>query len=177
MTNRHQVFVSYHHNDQSYKDRFETIMRDHMISGSVEIGDISDDLKTETIRQRIRDEYLRDCSVTVVLVGNNTWQRKHVDWEISSSIRKTELNPRMGLIGILLPNYTLLDPRNFDPYTIPPRLYDNFKCDYVKMYTWSEKVNQIQEWIHEAYNRKSRVNPDNSRDLFRKNRTGSRWFD
>ena len=71
MNNRHRVFVSYYHaEDQDYRERFELLfsdIHDIMVSESVEIGDIDPNLKTETIRQKIRDEYLRDSTVTVVL--------------------------------------------------------------------------------------------------------------
>ena len=94
---RHKVFVSYHHaNDQNYRDFFErlfTDVHDIMISKSVQIGEIDPDLKTDTVRQKIRDNYLRDSTVTVVLIGEETWKRKHVDWEIGSSIRSTQNNP------------------------------------------------------------------------------------
>ena len=97
-TQRHKVFVSYHHaQDQRYRDAFERLfadIHDIMVSKSVQIGDIAPGLKTETIRQKIRDEYLRDTTVTVVLVGRNTWQRKHVDWEIGASIRDTIRNTK-----------------------------------------------------------------------------------
>ena len=52
-------------------------------------GDIDDSLATDTIRQRIRDNFIRDATVTVVLIGPCTWQRKYVDWEIGSSLRAT----------------------------------------------------------------------------------------
>jgi hypothetical protein len=148
-----------------------------MVLGSVGLGDIQDGLKTETIRQTIRDKYLRDTSVTVVLIGNDTWKRKHVDWEISSSIRKTELNPRSGLIGILLPTYRRPGLGKYNPYTIPPRLYDNINNDFAAIYEWSNNPNEIRGWIDEAYKRKSRINPDNSRPLFGKNRSGDSWSD
>ena len=65
--------------------------------------------------------------MTVVLIGAETWKRKHVDWEIGASIRETEHNPRSGLLGILLPTYPRPhgEPNNYFPNTIPPRLYDN----------------------------------------------------
>ena len=98
---RHKVFVSYHHaNDQDYRDQFEKLfvdIHDIMVPKSVQIGDIDSNLKKDTVRQKIRDEYLRDSTVTVVLIGTETWKRKHVDWEIGSSIRSTEYNPRSGL--------------------------------------------------------------------------------
>ena len=42
---------------------------------SVDIGDIDPHLKSETVRQKIRDEYISDATVTVVLIGRHTWQR------------------------------------------------------------------------------------------------------
>jgi len=176
---RHKVFVSYHHaNDQAYRDRFERLFagrHDIMVSKSVQIGDIQDGLATDTIRRKIRDEYLRDSTVTVVLVGAQTWQRKHVDWEIGSSIRNTEYNPRSGLLGILLPSYPGYATNKYDPYTIPPRLNDNIECGYAMLYKWSDDPTQLQAWIHEAFLRRKDVNPDNSFDNFVKNRSGSRW--
>ena len=53
---------------------------------SVDTGDISDDLSDESIRRKVRDEYLRDSTVTILLVGLQTKRRKHVDWEIYSSM-------------------------------------------------------------------------------------------
>jgi hypothetical protein len=73
--------VSYHHaNDQNYRDFFErlfTDVHDIMISKSVQIGEIDPDLKTDTVRQKIRDNYLRDLNstVTVVLIGEETWKQ------------------------------------------------------------------------------------------------------
>ena len=104
-TPRHKVFVSFHHEDQKYKDRFIQMMGDHIVDESVGDGDIDNSLSTDRMRQIIRDEFIRDASVTVVLIGPCTWQRKHVDWEIGSSLRDTKLNSRCGLLGIWLPNH------------------------------------------------------------------------
>lgn len=180
MSKRHKVFVSYHHAlDENYKQIFELRFGNAfgaIVPGSVQVGDINPDLPTDTIRQKIRDEYLRDTSVTVVLIGAATWQRKHVDWEIGSSLRDTLFNPRSGLIGIMLPSYPRPSaPSEYNPYTIPPRLYDNIQCGFATIHPWSENAATVQGWIHEAYQRKSYVIPDNSRDSFGNNRTGSSW--
>ncbi|MCR6628897.1 MAG: TIR domain-containing protein [Magnetospirillum sp.] len=177
MTKRHKVFVSYHHaNDQWYRDQFEMlcIQADIAVMRSVQIGDIDPNLKTETIRQKIRDEYLADSTVTVVLIGTQTWQRKHVDWEIGSSIRQTQNSSRSGLLGICLPSYPLVNG-GYDPHTIPPRLYDNAQAGFAKIYGWSMKPADIQSWIHDAFERRDKVNPNNARDSFANNRSGDRW--
>ena len=182
---RHRVFVSYYHDeDQYYRNIFERLfsdIHDIMVSESVEIGDIDPNLNTEKIRQKIRDEYLRDSTVTVVLVGAHTWQRKFVDWEIGSSIRQTKYNSRSGLLGILLPTYPRPPdrPRNYYTHTIPPILHDNIKRGYAKIYGWSDDPDTIQSWIHDAFQRRrsTEILPDNSRDSFRYNRSGEGWSD
>jgi len=178
-TLRHKVFVSYHHdNDQNYRNYFEKLFGtyyDIMVSKSVEIGDIDPELKTETVRQKIRDEYLRDSTVTVVLIGTETWKRKHVDWEISSSIRNTPYNPRSGLIGIILPIFVKNFDGTYNGNKVPPRLYDNVQCGFAKIYNWSENPYSVQQWIHEAFENRNKINPNNSRPLFKNNRSGDFW--
>lgn len=178
---RHKVFVSYHHspNDQKYRNDFERLFAERhgvMISKSVQIGDIDPNLATETIRQKIRDEYLRDSTVTVVLIGPETWKRKHVDWEIGSSIRQTKYSSRSGLLGIILPTYPRSDPSKYSHYTIPPRLHDNIECGFAKIYNWSADPVSVQKWIHEAFERRNTINPDNSFPNFVNNRSGERWY-
>lgn len=179
-TPRHNVFVSYHHAlDQGYRERFERLfsqVHGIMVSKSVEIGDIAPGLNTETVRQKIRDEYLRDSSVTVVLVGAKTWQRKHVDWEIGSSIRHTEKNPRSGLLGVLLPSYPRPEPGKYSQYTIPPRLHDNIECGFATIHNWSEDPAVVAKWIDDAFKRRNAVQPNNGRDSFSDNRSGDRWW-
>ncbi len=178
MTQLHKTFISFHHVDEAYKAFFERVFSDQynvFISMSVDDGDIDPRLKTDTIRQKIRDQYLRDSTVTVVLVGKETWKRKHVDWEISSSIRDTQFNPRSGLLGILLPTYPKVSMDKYDPFTIPPRLYDNIKCGCAEIYNWSENPVTVRQWIHSAFLRRKTINPNNSFPSFINNRSTARW--
>lgn len=180
-TPRHKVFVSFHHEDQCYKDYFVGMMGDDIVDRSVADGDIDDQrLGTETIRQRIRDDFIRDASVTVVLVGKCTWQRKHVDWEIGSSLRDTKLNKRCGLLGILLPSHPnakmeMCNPRGrYNPNLLPPRLADN--CgpgdSFAELYDWSSDSDTVRRWIHAAFERRTTVLPNNGRTQFGRNRSG-----
>ncbi|MBL8024812.1 MAG: TIR domain-containing protein [Fibrobacteres bacterium] len=102
----HRVFISYHHaNDQKYKDDLLGYNSLHRIfeDQSVDTGDIDDNLDDDTIREKIRDEYLRDTSVTILLVGTETKYRKHVDWEIYSSMYDGKRNKKSGIVVITLP--------------------------------------------------------------------------
>lgn len=180
MTERHKVFLSYHHGgDRSYKEDFLQRFRHVIVDWSVREGDIPDGLPTDTVRQKIRDEFLRDSTVTIVLVGANTWQRKHVDWEIGSSLRRTEYSSRSGLLGILLPTYPAPALGQYSPYTIPPRLADNLgaSTSFAALYHWTTDAVAVQRWIHEAYVRRDRQpDPDNSFPSFATNRSGDRWY-
>ena len=103
---KHKVFISYHHdNDQDHKDQL--INYESFIDCSLNTGDIDDSLTDEKIRIKIRDEYLRKTTVTIVLLGAKTHKRKHVDWEISSSLINSKLISRSGLVGILLPDHLI----------------------------------------------------------------------
>ena len=101
----HKVFISYHHNDQAHKDSLVKFGRDHdiFVDKSVDTGHISDELADENIREKIRDEYLKDSTVTILLVGEETKRRKHVDWEIYSSMYDGPVNKRSGMVVINLP--------------------------------------------------------------------------
>ena len=173
---RHKVFISFHEQDIKRKEAFVRMMGKRIVDRSVDTGNIDDTgLKTATVRQKIRDEYIRDATVTIVLIGPRTWQRKHIDWEIGSSIRKTRRNSRCGLLGIVLPNHSDYQEEGIDPHLIPPRLADNWQGDdpYALIYDWPNPWTpaKIAEWIHRAYVRRDGMPPNNSRKPFAPNRT------
>ena len=176
---KHKVFASYHHaNDQLYRTLFEFVFCKSeriFISKSVQIGDIDPLLKVETIRQKIRDEYLRDSTVTVVLIGADTWKRKHVDWEIAASVRQTQYNSRSGLLGIILPSHPSHGKSYYDIGTVPPRLHNNVLCGYAAIYQWSNNPNSVQQWIEYAFKQRSLRKPDNSYPHYILNKHGERW--
>ncbi len=202
-TPRHKVFLSYHHEeDQWYKNLFLHFMRNDVVDKSVGDGDIdSDDLKTETTRQYIRDDFIAEATVTIVLIGRCTWRRKHVDWEIGSSLRNTDKNPRCGLMGILLPTHPEYNAPSttVNPRLVPPRFADNWgqPTPYANLYYWPEvwnpdsfqwrtlraqsqsqqnirdgvEIESIRKWIHDAFQNRVSNLPDNSRLQFKNNRS------
>lgn len=184
MEKKHKMFISYHQGkDEEYKDKFvEMFGEDYFIDKPIYEGDIDSNLKIESIREKIRDDFITDATVTVVLIGTESWKRKYIDWEIASSISDTKNNTRTGLIGILLPSYfgfnysfETLECFFYDKYTIPPRLSDNITNGFVKIYEWSYDVNEVKGWIQEAFNRKDRIIPNNSFPSFTRDRTGEKW--
>ena len=178
LTTRHKVFISFHEADLECKERFVRLMEGRIIDMSVDTGDIDDTgKKTADVRRIIRDEYIRDATVTVVLIGRKTWQRKHVDWEIGSSIRATSRNKRTGLVGIVLPGHPNHGNKRINPRLIPPRLADNCYGDdpFAKIYDWPTHFApaQIHKAIADAFDRRKGTPPNNGRTQFKRNRTTS----
>ena len=103
----HKVFISYHHrSDQIYKNELIRIGNGFgvFIDKSVDTGDIDEDLDDQVIRMKIRDDYLRDSTVIVLLVGLETKTRKHIDWELYSSMFDGTRNKKSGILAIYLPS-------------------------------------------------------------------------
>ena len=113
----HKVFISYHHtNDQYYKEellRLNNSYKFHIeninygkpifVDNSVDTGEILEHLSDEVIREKIRDDYLRDSTVTILLVGTETKYRKHIDWELYSSMYNGKINKQSGILIVNLP--------------------------------------------------------------------------
>ena len=74
--------------------------------------------KPKYVMQRIRELYLTDSTVTIVMIGKCTWARRFVDWEIASTLQNDRKNKRSGLFGIGLPEAPVSP-------TLPPRFKDN----------------------------------------------------
>ena len=178
---RHKVFISYHHEeDQEYKNRLVQALAHKSIDMSVRQDDIQEEgLPLDEIRRIIRDEHIADATVAIVLIGKCSWQRKHVDREISASLIDRRNNRRCGLLGLLLPTHPDYrkspDERNLR--LMPPRLADNIHgsdpfaaiCDWPK----NGLGRKIALRIDEAFQRRNKQpDPDNSRDLFGRNWSG-----
>lgn len=143
----HKVFLSFHHeNDQTYKEALLSWNRQApiFIDASVDTGDIPDDWDDQTIRQEIRDEYLRDSSVTILLVGTDTAKRKHIDWEIYSSMFDGKVNKKSGVLVINLPSTscTFYDTaHNGEKVTVYPEnktswITVNERAEYLRRYPY-----------------------------------------
>lgn len=165
---KHKLFISYYHkDDEYYRDRFEELFGDLFINKSVQYGDIDSDLSTDYIKRLIRENYISDTSVVVVLVGKNTYCRKHVDWEISAGLRNNA-----GLIGLALPSHSSYKEKAYSKNNVPGRLVDNLKSEYASFYDWTENRAHIVKWIEKAFenNSKMKENKINSRKQMKNNR-------
>ena len=197
----HKVFISYYHDeDQYYKDKLIEFAEENdvFIDASVDTGDISNKLSDKAIRKKIRDEYLKDSTVTIVLIGSETKSRKHVDWEIYSSMYDGTANKKSGIIAIVLPEikdsldicaphgqkeqdlysdkeWTSVNSR--DEYErryphLPDRLIDNLNCTKAKISVvpWNDHtLNILNSLIEMAFNDRAQCEYDLSRSMRRRN--------
>lgn len=168
---RHKTFISYHHDDEaevaSFIDMFD---HDHdvLISrgiGASMAGDVINSTNADYIKSRIRELYLRDSTVTLVMVGAQTWGRRFVDWEIAASLRNTSTSSRNGLVAITLPSMANVTGR-----TPPERVRDNVVNDdegYARWMTYPSSAGSLASMIDDAYTRRSTRSHmvDNSRAL------------
>ncbi len=161
VSKRHKVFISYHHEaDQAYADELRRFYGESRAIIDRSMYDDLSHLLTETILKKIRREHLLDTTVTVVLVGEHTWGRKWVDWEIHASLRPYAERTINGLVGVYLPDHR---KKHF-------RLTDNIASGYAVKLNWDEVEDNFLEAVHEAYNRRNRdYLIDNSRDLRERN--------
>lgn len=175
-TRRRKVFVSFHSEDEKYKDKFVNMLEGRIVDRSVRDGDIDKKLKVAEIRRKIRDDFIAGATVTAVLVGCCTWQRKYVDWEIGASLTDTRHNDRCGLLGILLPThpyYNKIDNINYR--LVPPRLTCNVegKDPFAYIHNWTKDETKLAQWINQAFRRRDKdPAPNNSYTPFAKNRKG-----
>ncbi|MCL2598606.1 MAG: TIR domain-containing protein [Firmicutes bacterium] len=104
---RHRVFISYHHSiDQKYKDWLVRQNQTHNLFENLSVNEKGIDdagLSAEQVRRIIRDDYMQEATVLVVLCGQETKNRKHIDWEIHTAMYDSEVNPQMGIVVVNLP--------------------------------------------------------------------------
>jgi hypothetical protein len=168
------VFISYHQDDQDEVEEFLDEFEDSFISKVLGVSDEDDFIDsddTDYIMRRIREKYLTDSTVTIVMIGACTWSRKYVDWEIASTLRNDANNKRSGLLA------TTLKSEANGAKRLPARLDDNVNRDsenndigYARWMKYPKSASSLEAWIEDAYDQRD-TEPDNSRDLRERNST------
>lgn len=188
---KHKVFISYYHqDDQKYKNELLRLNKQYDIfdNYSVPENEVDDRGKTrESIRRIIRDKYIKDATVLILLCGKNTSRRKFIDWELHAAMYDTEKNHRMGILVINLPTIKeqyelageendkrLIDDTNANwislseekeyknafPY-MPSRIMNNLVKDVpITTVNWlkiSHNPHVLKALIHNAFSRRKRI--------------------
>jgi hypothetical protein len=159
---RRKCFVSYHAGDAvevaAFIDKFGTVFIPKVI-GVQDSDPFVESDDTDYILDKIREKYLTDSTVTIVLVGKCTWARKFVDWEVYSSLRHDKNNRRNGLLAIELKSVK-------GHATLPGRVSDNVTRNssgtdtgYARWNVYPNSEGSLRAWIEDAFSaRTTRAN-------------------
>ena len=148
---RHKTFISYHHADQAEVDEFIRTFdheRDVFIARAVGSDETMETLidsdNDDYVMRRIREKYMSDSTVTLAFIGQNTWTRKFVDWELAASLHQGPVAGKPnGVLAILSPKLTKA--------ILPDRFDDNWKSGYAKYYPYPKTRTQLSMWIDDAF--------------------------
>jgi hypothetical protein len=187
---KRNVFISSFHNDRAEVDAFiyrwatvEKVFTPKALA-SFDNDDFIDSNNPEYVMSQIRQKYIGDASVTIVLIGKCTHSRRYVDWEIKASLRRgqslpngllayvlTSAMPPMIPIHGVMPAWTALPWPN-----VPERLVANWNYDqqencYARYYTMPDSAATLRQNIESAFwdrtNRADLITNDS--DLMRNN--------
>ncbi|MCT7614878.1 TIR domain-containing protein [Aliarcobacter butzleri] len=150
---RRKVFISHFKGDSTEVEEFiqKFANEEHVfipkVLGANENYDYIDSANTDYVMTQIREKYLLDSTVTIVLVGSCTHSRRYIDWELKSSLRQGDYTPN-GVMGIILPS------KGNSAY-LPPRLKSNWEeghgnC-YARYWIYPTSAKELHNWIEDAF--------------------------
>jgi hypothetical protein len=147
---KRKVFISHYKGDRNEVDPFIDDFRDVFnlkILGANNNDEFINSTNTDYVMQCIREQYLGESTVTIVLLGSCTHSRRYVDWETKSSLQQGKILPN-GLIGIALPGQV-----NF--VYVPDRLAVNWESGHGNCYArcWKYPSSEQKLWkmVEEAH--------------------------
>lgn len=152
MVVRRKVFISHNKGDRvevdNFINRFSHLFVPKVL-GANDNDDFIDSNDTDYVMRRIRELYLDDSTVTLILLGSCTHSRRYIDWEIKSSLKYTQSSLPNGLMGIVLPSQN-------NSCHLPSRFKDNWTKNHIECYAryWSypQTDKRLLEYIEDAYN-------------------------
>ncbi len=175
MALRHDCFIVYHPADRDLADAFVARFKDVFVPRTRAIND-EDGLVAGAESDRagllhaIREKYIWDARLTIVLTGTCTWASRYVDWEIAAALEDDQLHPpaargdpgglRTGLLGIRLPSVP-----GAAPAVVPERFADNVDAGYAQFRGYPASSEELRYWVESAQVKAQYGSPDNSRPL------------
>ena len=148
---RHKCFVSFHRADHdslvAFKQRFDDTHDSFIFRGQEMPEDIIQSSNDDYVMSRIRERFLKDSTVTIVLVGACTWSRKFVDWEVKASLARPALGLANGLLAVVLNPARRTNPAP----RLPERVRLNVESGYATYHWYPSTSAELAAWIEDAY--------------------------
>ena len=139
------VFFSFHYQRDVW--RANVVRNSEVVIGEAAAGlrdaSLWEDAKKKGDAEikRMIDNALLGTTVTVVLIGNQTANRKYVNYEIEESLKRGN-----GLLGLRINNIKDQNGNTDLPGLIPSKLSDNG----YPAYTWTNS-SDFAKWVEDAY--------------------------
>lgn len=104
---KHKCFISFKSQDIEYKEYIQNYLNVDMIDKSLDDPIQSND--EDYIMRKIREDYLKDSTVTIHLIGQysaeNSWlNQNYIKRELQASLSNTSAGSRNGILGVVLPS-------------------------------------------------------------------------
>lgn len=141
-----KIFISYHRADKKYKDRTLEILKDHGYRYyCVDENQIFNGWKHQHIADYICSK-MEDCDLLLCIVGEETFSRPHVDWEIHTSL-KGGVGKRKGIVAVMLEKrQDNINDINYE--TFPTKLQEN--SEYIVLEQYASINDRIEYAIETA---------------------------
>lgn len=132
----------------------------------------------------IREKYLKDSDVTILILGKHTKCRQHIDWEIATSLMSygsLDRRKRNGLIILLTDDFikkekinSVFDGKNYSSLITEknsgPRIYENVENNYASVESFSKMLSnpiKLKKIIDESLNNSKMVIKPNTETLLK----------
>lgn len=105
---RHKCFISFKTEDEWYKRQIQEKLGDFYIDKS--LNEPIDSNDEDYVMRVIREDYLSDSTVTIVLIGTHSAEifgedeQYYIKRELQASLFNGQDNKRNGVLGVVLPN-------------------------------------------------------------------------
>lgn len=175
MALRHDSFIVYDPADKARADAFVARFKDVFVPRTRAISDadgfaVGPGTDRDELLHAIRDRYVWDARLTIVLTGACTWARRHVDWALAAALHDDLPGPRAargdpggrrtGLLGIRLPHLP-----TGTPTVVPERFADNVDAGFAIFRGYPASSEELRYWVEGALVKAQYGTPDNSRPL------------
>lgn len=169
----HKTYLSYHPEDQSQVERFLEQF-DHLNNLAIQRppGELEQDIEREDDKHKLihkmRQRYLKDSTVTLLLLGPCTYTQRSVDLELLASLHhgqdvmadpNEDILPN-GLVAVMLPHY--------QEDGFPDRLNENLRVSedqpepYARVIPYPEDKMTLAAAIKDAHTRRETLLPNNT---------------
>ena len=175
MAFRHDCFIVYHPSDRELADAFVARFKDVFVPRARAVSDddgfvVGSEADRPGVLHEIREKYIWDASLTIVLTGACTWASRYVDWAIAAALEDDHVHPpptrgdpggrRTGLLGIRLASVAASAAA-----VVPERFADNVDAGYAQFRGYPASSEELRYWVESARVMAQYGAPDNARPL------------